>query len=246
MYSLTYPIDLHHARFYDGQNDKAGPRNRASDTVTARYRYIYQLLNSGVHSSKVSIRQRHTVKMTWLKKASAVRDWMDNLKKKEQSIHVSILNKKRKVTLLQNKIESQVRLLESVRKEIAEVSRHSNRVPSNNNQYNILAKCLVCDKVLIKMQKNCAWRKCERCNMWECGVCVRNRKHACINAIHELPQQHHNHHQHHHHHQQCQQQHQQQQQQQQEPEQPNTQAGDFEYIGLYSVNEEEEEEEYIL
>ena len=168
MYSLTHPI---YARFYDGQNAKDVARHRAGSEIMhltssplAITLHFYQRLNSGgrVFSSQVSIRQIPTVKMTWMKKASAVTDWIDNLKKKEQAIYFSILNKKHEITLLQNRIESEVLLLESVRKEIADVSRHSNRAaPSNYNQFNIPAKCLVCDKVLVKKQKNCAWRKCE-------------------------------------------------------------------------------------
>ena len=136
----------------------------------SRYIFLPKVKQQRVHSSQVSIRQRSTVKMTWIKKASAVTDWIDNLKKKGQEIYFSILNEKREITLLQNTIESEVLLLESVRKEIADFSRHSNRAPSNYNQCNILAKCLVCDKVLVKKQKNCAWRKCEGCVVYASDI----------------------------------------------------------------------------
>ena len=172
--------------------------------------------------------------MTWLKKSSAVSEWVNRLQKKEEEICVSIKTKKDELSELN-------RLLEKVRKQMGEVSGRSQR--GAYNFFRVQAKCTACDKALVKVQRNCAWKKCQGCSMWVCGVCIRQRKHTGFKPAidDELPKQ-------------------------EEPESAKGQPGDFQYHALlnnakasargqpgdfqYDVllnnTEEEEEEIYII
>ena len=152
--------------------------------------------------------------MTWLKKSSAVREWVKKLEKKEEEILLSIKTKKHEISDLN-------RLLEKVHKEMAEVSYH--RQSGAHSKFRAQAKCCTaCAKVLIKVQKNCAWKQCQGCSMWVCGVCIRQRKHPSFKPTinDELPEQ-------------------------EEPESTRGQPGDFQYHPLLK-HAEEEEESFII
>ena len=76
----------------------------------------------------------------------------EKIRKKEEEILLSIKKKKHEISHLN-------RLLEKVHKEMAEVSYH--RQSGAHSVFRTHAKCCTaCAKVLIKVQKNCAWKQC--------------------------------------------------------------------------------------
>ena len=112
--------------------------------------------------------------MSWLKKYQALKLSVSKLEAQEIFLVQEINTKMSHIEAVKALMEKDAQELSKIREEMASNKKLlTRRTPANLHLPSRNAQCGRCNKTILAIYKNCAWRNCVCCQQWLCGPCLR-------------------------------------------------------------------------